>query len=405
MDAKKRKKASGSPERDENEGTELPPSLLMEIFLRLPIMTLGKCRCVSKTWFRIISSPEFAKLHLSVSPTCILIKNKPPQSESKRLLLSQVFEVPGTKRFRFDRMNFTPRFDLPNIGFQLVNSCNGLVCLSGDKAEFIYVCNPVLGEYITIQVPDDSDSYGRSFGLGFSSRSNIFKVLHTFSLRTEEPGLLLGGTRTSKAVIYTLGTGLWRSIENVPDDIEFRCWFNSFLHGTLHWATVKEKPELCCKITCFNFEDDLFGEIPAPPQFQLDLGTYDELRLGVYDGCLSACCYHGAWDIYIWVMKEYGVKESWVTQFQINSYDPTDGYEIEFYYPLIFLKNGEIIISFNNEQVVSYNLKRETLRDTGLSRTRGEFDAVGYTPCFVSLEDVANGEQITRYLFSNYAPP
>ncbi|OMO95384.1 hypothetical protein COLO4_15939 [Corchorus olitorius] len=384
MDGKKRKMASGSPERDKNEGTELqltdfPSNLLMEIFSRLPIMSLGKCRCVSKTWFRIISSPEFAKLHLSVSPTCILIKNKPPKSESKRLLLSQVFEVSGTKCFRFDRMNFTSRFDLPNITFSLVNSCNGLVCLSGDKAEFIYVCNPVLGDYITIQVPDDSDSYVRSFGLGFSSRSNEFKVLHTFSLRTEEPGLRLGGTRTIKAVIYTLGTGLWKSIENVPDEIS-SLGFNSFLHGALHWGIVRGNPKLCCRITCFNFEEDLFGEIPVPPQFEPELGCFDELRLGVYDGCLSACCFRGGWDFDVWVMKEYGVKESWVTQFRIDTFEPADepvDYGTDFYYPLVFLKNGEIIISFNNELVVSYNLKKKTLRDTRLSRTMGEFDAVG----------------------------
>ncbi|OMO71867.1 hypothetical protein COLO4_27974 [Corchorus olitorius] len=130
--------ASGSP--------DLPSYLLMEIFLRLPIMALGKCRCVCKTWFRIISNPEFAKLHHSVSPTCILIKDNPPNRESKRLFLSQVFEDSETNRFQFDRMNFTTRFDLPNIGsFSLVNSCNGLVCLSGVAEKLIYVCNPVLG--------------------------------------------------------------------------------------------------------------------------------------------------------------------------------------------------------------------------------------------------------------------
>ncbi|OMO98371.1 hypothetical protein COLO4_13964 [Corchorus olitorius] len=311
-------------------------------------------------------------------------------------------------------MDFTSRFDLPNMEyFSLVNSCNGLVCLSGgedeEEEESIYVCNPVLGEYITIQLPEESSwrCYG-SFGLGFSSRSNEFKVLRTF--RDENFGLLRNRTHTVKAEIYTLGTGSWRSIENVPDDIDISfLGFNSFLHGTLHWATIKGYPKFCCKIICFNFEEELFGEIPVPPQFEPDFGSGDahhQLKLGVYDGCLSACCFRGdgAWEFDIWVMKEYGVKESWVTQFRIDAYEAyceTDFYieedNITGCYPLIFLKNGEIMFSFNNQFVVSYNLERETLRDTGLFHTTGEFDAVGYTPCFVSLEDVVKGEQITRY--------
>ncbi|OMO65763.1 hypothetical protein COLO4_31026 [Corchorus olitorius] len=403
MGVKTRKMALRSQVRkmdDENEGIGRlqVADLLMEIFLRLPIMALGKCRCVCKTWFRIISSPEFAKLHLSVSPTCILIKNKPPKRESRRLLLSQVFEDScGTNRFRFERMDFTQQFHLPNIGsFSLVNSCNGLVCLFGIAHKLIYVCNPVLGEYITIQVPHHSDPYDRSFGLGFCSITNEFKVLHTF--RTKEPGMLV------KAVIYTLGTRLWRSIENVPNDITIitSLGFDSLLHGTLHWATVKANPNLCRKITCFKFEKDLFGEIPVPPQFELDLAepdlaSFEQLRLGVYDGCLSACCFRpgGYLRFDIWVMKEYGVKKSWVAEFHI--YSCLTHFVANFYYPLIFLKDSEIMISFNNKLICSYIPGRDECQYTRLARTTGEFDAVGYTPCFVSLDDVAKGERINRY--------
>lgn len=169
------------------------------------------------------------------------------------------------------------------------------------------------------------------------------------------------------------------------------------MHETLHWAT-ENNLAVCCygAITCFDFEKDLLGEVPAPPQFKLDMLSFDRLRLGVFDGCLSACCYraNGAWELEICVTKDYGVKESWTTQFRINPY-VTDC-KTDYYYPLIFLKNGEILISFNDEFVVCYNLEKGSLRDTRIFRTMGEFTTIGYTPCFVSLDDFAKGEQISR---------
>ncbi|EOY06307.1 Uncharacterized protein TCM_021080 [Theobroma cacao] len=161
----------------------------------------------------------------------------------------QVVEDSGTNRFWFEKMNFAKQFDLQNYECDLVNSCNGLVCLSGVQEGSIYVCNPVLGS--------------------------------------------------------------WRSIGNALGEIR---------------------------------------EVPAPPQFKLDMLSFDRLRLGVFDGCLSACCYraNGAWELEICVTKDYGVKESWTTQFRINPY-VTDC-KTDYYYPLIFLKNGEILISFNDER-------------------------------------------------------
>ncbi|OMO98373.1 hypothetical protein COLO4_13966 [Corchorus olitorius] len=411
MDTRKRKRASGSsPQRDESEETgqpqfaDLPSTLVMEIFLKLPIMSLGKCRCVCKTWFYIISNPEFAKLHLSKSPLCILVKNKPPKRESKRLLLSQIFEDSGTNRFRYEKMNFTSRFDLPNIDFRLVNSCNGLVCLSGVEDKSIYICNPVLGEYITIQVPDYSDSYGRSFGLGFSYRTNEFKLLYTF--RVKQPGLQ---RNSIKALIYTLGTGLWRSIENVSSDnvrsslgfdkIRSFLGFDSFLHGTLHWVSYMRHRDGKNRkiISCFDFVNDLFGKIPVPPQFKSGY----KISLGVYDGCLCAWCYRadGSWEFDVCVMKEYGVKESWITQFRIKQFAMSVYTDLvnTFCYPLFYLKNGEILFSFINEVVICYNPVKGVLRNAKMFRTMGKFNAVGYTPSFISLEDVAKGEQITRY--------
>lgn len=45
------------------------------------------------------------------------------------------------------------------------------------------------------------------------------------------------------------------------------------------------------------------------------------MNIGVLDGCL--CVFAGVQDVGIdvWVMKEYGTKESWKKVFSISSYD------------------------------------------------------------------------------------
>ncbi|CAH8257828.1 unnamed protein product [Arabidopsis lyrata] len=43
----------------------LPEHLQMEILLRLPLQSLGKCLCVSKQWASLIRSQEFRDLYSS----------------------------------------------------------------------------------------------------------------------------------------------------------------------------------------------------------------------------------------------------------------------------------------------------------------------------------------------------
>ncbi|PRQ38950.1 putative F-box associated interaction domain-containing protein [Rosa chinensis] len=196
----------------------------------------------------------------------------------------------------------------------LINSCNGLVCLArGHLGDGLYVCNPILGEYISIPSPDKSITCWFKFvGLGFNARTNEYKVLQTCS--------------NGESQIYTIGTGVWRSIGMAPSGTSMvhslYSPFNSFLHGALHWFPCSFDGSQFMQ--SFNFETEQFRPLPPPFKGHLKLSQhYNHLKLGVLKGCLFLCvfgAYNSEFDM--WVMKDYGVQESWTKILVIENLYP-----------------------------------------------------------------------------------
>lgn len=127
-------------------------------------------------------------------------------------------------------MRFTPKTSLPISDYALINLCNGLLCLSGPGIDHppIFVCNPIIGEYITIPGTDKGRPGYSSVGLGFSVGTNEYKVVQSF-----KPVL----SDNYEAEMYTIGTGVWRSIGNVYGGLDYQLPFNAYLRGALHWVS------------------------------------------------------------------------------------------------------------------------------------------------------------------------
>ncbi|OMO88540.1 hypothetical protein COLO4_20224 [Corchorus olitorius] len=388
MDRREGKKIRFCVEEAKKLLTDLPTVMVVEILSWLPLKSIFKCRCVCKTWLQIISNPLFAKLHLSRSPISILIHEKVPKREAGYLRLYQVVEALDSGFIQIEETIFTPRLNLPDSSFILVDSCNGLVLLCGIEMKLVCVCNPVLDEFITIKVPqEDKRTFNAFFCFGFSVKTNQYKVVQTFYVYGEG----------SKAELYTVGTGSWKSLGNAPycSNLGYTR-FNTFLHGACHWVEYLNfnLNDQKIKIVCFDFENDMFRDLPSPPQFKPEKD--DLLMLGVIEDSLCACCFReDSYQFDIWVMKDYGVKESWTMQFRIeDTFFPYS--RGDYYCPLILLKNGRMLMSCSDEEVICYNLKENRLMVTDIYAKGDRFSIIAYTPCFVSLKDVAIVEQISR---------
>ncbi|KAM1148657.1 hypothetical protein ACFX2B_029034 [Malus domestica] len=272
------------------------------------------CKCVCKEWLSIISDPQFARLHLPRSPIGILMKEWHLDNDwiARKLDFAQIVEGAGSD-FGVEKTTLTPNNSLPNFRFELINSCNGLLCLYGLETDGL---------------------------IG----TNDYKVLQTTSSNNKFYG-------EREAEIYTLGTGVWRSIGSVPQTTNeaIHLPFDAFLHGAQHWAPY-DLSEF--SIYSFNFEREKFRLLP-PPTLSPGLleamhKWYSEyLHLGQLGGCLLLCVHDKlSTKLEFWVMKDYGVQQSWTKILVIENLSTL----CFGYMPIKFLSNGETLIAYEDRQ-------------------------------------------------------
>ncbi|XP_058209006.1 F-box protein At3g07870-like [Rhododendron vialii] len=118
---------------------------------------------------------------------------------------------------------------------------------------------------------------------------------------------------TSKVELYTQGTGSWRSIASVghPHLIAHFGCLQAVVHGAIHWIALERGAGdgLSSLIMSFNMGSQAFSQILmlATLVIKSSLG----LSILSYRESLAVLC-HGREDSCgMWVMKEYGVAESW----------------------------------------------------------------------------------------------
>ncbi|KAL0006197.1 hypothetical protein SO802_013758 [Lithocarpus litseifolius] len=113
------------------------------------------------------------------------------------------------------------------------------------------------------------------------------------------------------------------------DDNEFPYNFDSdtqgvTLNGAPHWVLRREydrevnSKSLTMVLVYFDPAKEHFYELPLPCM----LDKHSEFELGVLGGCLSlSYCYHNGSHFETWVMKKYGVEESWEKLFVIPYFE------------------------------------------------------------------------------------
>lgn len=126
----------------------LPEEVVLEILHRLPVKSLIRFRCVSKSWNSIITTPAFINSHLSYN-----------SSNSNKLIVRYFVDNHFVEHYKLiDDNNDSSSdqiqhidFPLTSGRFMLIGSVNGLLSLS--ELERYVLWNPSIRKFITLPNP------------------------------------------------------------------------------------------------------------------------------------------------------------------------------------------------------------------------------------------------------------
>nr|XP_023883770.1 F-box protein CPR1-like isoform X2 [Quercus suber] len=329
----------------------LPPEIITDIFLRLPVKSIITCTCVSKTWKYLIQNPTFISNHLHYSNNNshpLLFFCLPEENEKEQYVL------------HFDNnqdFNEYTRFDCDP--FRVVGTCNGLIFLADDSYGHCYIIyNPCVRKFVKLPKPNiNFSSHGcyDASGFGFDSKTNDYKVVRFVTL---EQKVQKGKSRVE---VYSLSTGKWRMVSALPPIAVARdSDSKAFVNGALHWVALrKTRNELLFFVMVFDLGEEVFHEIALPKSSDywsgISISAYGN-SLALFQRGYSIPCLN------IWVMKDYADASSWTKIITL----PDEGF-IEVIpsipRPIGFRKSGEVILDMHGGYLVSRDLETQEIKD------------------------------------------
>jgi F-box interacting protein len=165
--------------------------------------------------------------------------------------------------------------------------------------------------------------------------------------------------------VHVLGTDNWRKIQDFP----YSCprQMGIFVSGTVNWLTT-EVESSSHVIVSFDLKNESYQKLPQP---NLDNKNW---TLGVSRECL--CIFVSSiMFLDVWVMKEYGNKESWTKLYHVPNMENHSlwGYKKASY----ISKNDRLLMdsyengSFNELKLVVYDSRKGTLKIVGIQNIHG----------------------------------
>ncbi|XP_050281617.1 F-box protein CPR1-like [Quercus robur] len=372
----------------------IPEEVMLEILQRLPVKSLIRFRCVSKSWNSLIKSSAFINSHLtrslSLSSNKLIFRQRVdklplyPDLECYKLIDDTIdsssdqiqhIDCPLTSRLLFH--------------FKLIGSVNGLFSLF--EIERYVLWNPSIRKFITLPKPCITVKTSPYNAFGFDPRTNDYKVVRI---------VFQDGTKTSEAAkipvveVYSLNEGSWRITRagnSFSPGFSFVDWKSSAsLNGAVHFLVKDRDNKSCPLVLSFDLGDEVFRVISVPNGA---FSTSDYVRTSVIGGSLSLLCHDTLENTMkrcsIWVMKEYGVVDSWTKQFTVDF----NGGRL-----LGLQKNGNILVKTElpiHCEISSYDPKSKQVKNLGICRRPFDFCVDNYMENLVLL-DKPNGKVSKR---------
>ncbi|XP_075477698.1 F-box/kelch-repeat protein At3g06240-like isoform X2 [Primulina tabacum] len=391
---------------------QLPEDVIIEILIRLPVKSIVKLRCVSRTWRDLIRSPIFIHRYQNRErkQSVLLVKRYTTRQYEDEGILS------------FHNPDFPELLVSPNLSFPVLNDldfptricsnfrsyshvpiygpCNGLVCIPVDN--IIFLCNPALREFKPLPPPSITCPMGYrilafEFGFGFDPNTGAYKVMQISQIREDYyEGLRLYLEHNYKDCLnlddyesfdlYDSASNSWKHIDEELPKINFMPSFQTFFGGAMHWYAANDNINVY--ILCFDIRTEAFQLLDFPDDFPK---AEDLASLTVLNENLALIGFplwreepEPSQVIEIWVMKQYGVKESWTKQFVIRPYVG--------FYPFLILNDEWLLVESDNGQLGRCALNENKFKGLPFYGFHLSLSAVVYEESLINLNDIISSD-------------
>ncbi|KAH6788626.1 ureidoglycine aminohydrolase [Perilla frutescens var. frutescens] len=372
----KSRKESQQNEKTDDEANcfdKLPYETVVDIVSRLPITSLIQFSFVSRSSNSLCQDPHVVNTHLLRSSikgsSCLILHSDYPIQNQLHFL-----QLCDGKLRKID----TP-FASRMPEFSILGSSNGLLCLINTLfPESIYLYNPFTRDHVELARNLDFQGQIVVYGYGFSPVTNDYKVIkiayYTRGFRHE-----------SEVQIFSLRCNVWESRDMVPYRLEKWSSPGVVVSGRVHWVSRSRRSNGRDerKIVSCDLADDSFHVVKQPGSFCDPYGRWVSCHLAALDGCLCASipAARGLGTFDVWIMKEYGVNESWMKAYSIGVYYPVSmiSHQMERsshiwrnmfskkrVQILCVLESGELLLEYRGGGLVLYDIFLENFKELKL---------------------------------------
>ncbi|EXB41582.1 F-box protein [Morus notabilis] len=335
----------------------LPWDIIVDILGRLSVKDLLRYRSVSKPWCALIDGTDFIMMHL---------KNSVETGSN----LGVVIRYCDLYWVDLDSLDSAVKLRnpiaRPGDGTEVLGSCHGLLALLNVNNE-LAIWNPSTRRYRRIadtefEAPDDNLPCIQFivYGFGYDPIGNDYKLVRMVQFYGDNGQ----DSFDSGVKIYSAKLNTWKRIRDFPYYLRYKRGFGVLSNNALHWV-VSTKPlsDVSNLVFAVDLVTEEYREVPLP-EFE---GEGCRMDVEVLGGSLCLLCNYGPdgpdadWGstsdyVDMWMMKEYGVRESWT---KFCTVVPSDGIgSFSYVFPIAYLRSGnQVLMNKNDMKFVVYDLE------------------------------------------------
>ncbi|XWS66120.1 hypothetical protein CRYUN_Cryun05aG0172900 [Craigia yunnanensis] len=354
-----------------------PADMLTEIVLKLPVKSIIRFKCVSKTWCDLFKNPSFASQHLSLSKknNYLLVDYHDSNNEDK--VVMHLFVYQTLVSYHDLHQQLPNHFTDMHISFCVYN---GLFCLPDRITSRITLWNPATREFRILpecnqNIPPKVENCRHILGFGLDPLSDDYKVIYIRTYVDREKK-----RRGRHHAIYRMSTDAWRVLEE--DDVRFFkdlhiCpnYSNACVNGVYYWQVSKllHSGLLDYKVLAFHLGTEVFQLIQSPLSGHGKLLPLQDDRISIWD---TERIERSERSNEIWVLNDEG---HWTKLLKI---DPLLKVERMFG----FWKNSKVFVESESGQLLLYDLDSKEFSDVGIKASEaGDLDVYTYEESLVAI--------------------